>query len=114
MERDQQFMNIVIQHTEGCPNVDEAEARIREVLRSLGIAAELRREIVRTAADAQRLSFPGSPTILVDGVDLFPTPMRAPGLACRFYDITDRSPGVPSVDQLVDALSHKSEAVRKV
>jgi len=109
MERDQRFMNIVIQYTEECPNVDEAEERVRDVLRSLGMTAELRREVVRTADDAQRLSFPGSPTILVDGIDLFPTPVPTTGLVCRFYDIADGPIGTPSPEQLVDALKRRSE-----
>jgi hypothetical protein len=36
-------------------------------------------------AEAERRNFIGSPTVCVDGVDLFPEPGRTPSVACRFY-----------------------------
>lgn len=44
---------------------------------------------VEADADAERLSFVGSPTIRVDGVDVQP-PKDAPiGLTCRVYHLRD-------------------------
>ncbi len=100
-------MNVVIRHTEGCPNVDEAEALVREALRSLGMRADVRRELVGTQADAERLAFPGSPSIHVDGTDLFPADGQHCGLSCRLYEVADRLGGTPSAEQTVLALSHR-------
>lgn len=104
-------MTIVIQHTQDCPNVDEAEARVRAALRSLGLQAHLTRQVVRTPSDAQGLGFPGSPTIVVDGIDLFAGPAGSTGLACRLYETDDGLRGVPPLHQVIGALSRRSEPI---
>jgi hypothetical protein len=58
----------------------------------------VRREIVRTAREAERLGFAGSPTILVDGIDPFADPGASTGLACRIEV-------VPSVDEIERAIA---------
>ncbi len=45
----------------------------------------------------------GSPTILVDGVDVAPT-RRSAGDTCRLYATTDGLVGAPTVEQIVAAL----------
>lgn len=72
------------------------------MLQDLGVPF-VEREIV-DEADAERERFPGSPTIRVDGVDLFPTD-EPPGLTCRIYMVDGRFSPVPGVDALRDALA---------
>ena len=73
-----------------------------EQLRALGVPF-VEREIV-TEADAARERFPGSPTIRVDGVDLFPTD-EPPSLTCRIYVLADgRFSPTPDPDELRAAL----------
>ena len=75
---------------------------MREQLRTLGVPF-VEREIV-DEADAERSRFPGSPTVLVDGVDLFPSD-EPPSLTCRIYVLPDgRISPVPSLDELRAAL----------
>jgi hypothetical protein len=50
------------------------------------------------------LSFHGSPTIIVDGHDPFPTAGQ-PGLACRIYQTPAGPAGAPTVEQLRSALA---------
>ena len=47
----------------------------------------------------------GSPSIQVDGVDLFAAPDAAVGLACRVYPTPDGPAGAPTVEQLRAALA---------
>jgi len=61
------------------------------------------REIV-DEADAVAERFVGSPTLRVDGVDLFPTD-EPPGLTCRIYMVEGRFSPVPGLDELRVALS---------
>ena len=62
------------------------------------------REIV-TEQDAEREGFPGSPTIRVDGADLFPTD-EPPSLTCRIYVLADgRFSPTPDPDELRAALT---------
>jgi len=67
--------------------------------------------LVRVVTDdeAQVLRFPGSPTVRVDGRDLFPGPVGV-GLACRVYRTPDGPAGSPTVDQLVDAMASAGRA----
>ena len=60
---------------------------------------------VKDAAQAVALNFAGSPTILVDGADLFPDGARASDLACRIYRTPTGIAGLPTTEQIVEALT---------
>ena len=97
-------MEIVIRHTEGCPHVGMAESRTREALGRLGIDASIRFALVQTARDAEQMDFVGSPSILVDGKDLF-RGSDEPALTCRIYRTESGVEGAPSVEQIISALN---------
>jgi hypothetical protein len=66
---------------------------------------------VNTDEEAQRLRFPGSPTIRVDGEDLFPMPDRAEyALGCRMYATPEGLKGSPTAEMLKDALTTEGVA----
>ena len=56
----------------GCPSHPEARALLGDVLAARGLDVEVEEHEVTTNEEAQRLSFPGSPTIRVDGRDIDP------------------------------------------
>jgi hypothetical protein len=70
---------------EGCPSHPAALAGLRDAL--AGRAEVQVREIV-SEEDAVASDFPGSPTIRVDGADLFPVD-DPPSLSCRVYRLAD-------------------------
>jgi hypothetical protein len=73
------------------------------MLADLGVDV-VEREIV-TEADAEREGFAGSPTVRVDGVDLFPID-DPPGLNCRIYVLRDgRISPTPDPEDLRAALA---------
>jgi len=79
-------MDVALLYFDGCPSWKTTESLLLDVMGELGLAADglvLRR--VETPEDAAGLSFHGSPTVLVDGVDPFADPHAAVGLACRLY-----------------------------
>ena len=79
-------MHIEILYFNGCPSYRTAEKTLQEVLAKGGMEAEVDMVAVNNDEEAQRLRFPGSPTIRVDGQDLFPVPQRASyALGCRMY-----------------------------
>ncbi|MGD2206960.1 MAG: DUF2703 domain-containing protein [Anaerolineae bacterium] len=88
---------------EDCPSHPQALQRLQEVMAELGVEASIDRIEVLTDEDAERLRFPGSPTIRVDGVDVDPDGAVQMGtaLACRIYRLEDRrfSP-VPSKNMI--------------
>lgn len=51
-------------------NLDEALASAADALRKADVEVEVRKEVVRTEADARRLRFVSSPTIRVNGRDI--------------------------------------------
>ena len=91
-------MEVTLLWWAGCPS----HPVVREQLRELGVPF-VEREIV-DEADAVREGFVGSPTIRVDGVDLFETD-EPPGLTCRIYMVEGRFSPVPALDDLRVALS---------
>ena len=74
-------MRITLRHIAGCPHLPVVEARLRETLAELGVSAEIILERVETRADAKRLGFRGSPTVLIEGRDPFPVAEASIGLA---------------------------------
>ncbi len=97
---------IQILYFEGCPNLDATLALARSVLSEMGISEEIEEVEVRDDEDAQRLRFPGSPTVRVNGVDIDPDmKFRTQfALACRTYGAS----GVPQRELLVAALERMS------
>jgi hypothetical protein len=97
-------VEIVLQYFDGCPGWRVAEERLRIALAEAGTAATVTEVEVATLADAERVGFTGSPTILIDGRDRFGGADAAPSLACRRYVTEDGIEPAPSVEQLVAAI----------
>jgi len=91
-------MNIQFLWWRDCPSHPEAWERLQHVLAELGVEASVESIEVTTDEQAERLRFPGSPTILVDGIDIDPNASQLPSrLTCRLYFKEDGRPApVPS------------------
>ena len=100
--RQEPNMKIQLVHFDGCPNVVAARAALSRCLTSLGLPPEYE-EVNTDAADApEALREWGSPTILVDGIDVGGEP-KPNGTSCRLYDNPDNR-GVPSDGTISAAL----------
>ena len=105
-------MKMEILYFDGCPTYLDAEKTLREVLEERGITAEIELVAVTTDGEAQELRFAGSPTIRVDGEDLFPVPERAEyALGCRMYATSEGLRGSPTSTMLSEALEKKQAEV---
>jgi hypothetical protein len=91
-------------YLEGCPHWNVAEQRLVLALRRLGREQRVHALRVTTLEEAEKLGFRGSPTILIGGEDPFPEQDLPVGLSCRLYCTQDGVGGVPSTEQLVEAL----------
>jgi hypothetical protein len=99
-------MKIEILYFEGCPTYLKAHKTLRGVLEEEGVDAEVELIAVNTAEEAQELRFTGSPTLRVDGEDLFPVPERAEyALGCRMYATSQGLRGSPTTEMLREALA---------
>lgn len=98
-------MDVEVRFVEGCPSLPVTRQRLRNALDAVGCAGvDIRVRQVRTDAEAAALEFTGSPTILVDGNDLFGHADAVVGLSCRLYRSAHGITGSPSIEQLTAAL----------
>ena len=98
-------MNAELLYFDGCPTWELVRAEIEEMLPGAG-GGDLRLVHVTTNAEAQRLRFPGSPTVRVDGIDIDPdAPTEGFNLECRLYWVDGRPQGRPPHEWLERALS---------
>jgi hypothetical protein len=99
-------MKVEILHIDDCPSWQETGRRLRIALDSTGHAdTAIVFSLVASPTVAARVPFAGSPTVLIDGTDLFPSDGRTRDLACRVYLTPDGLAGQPTVEQLREALA---------
>ena len=97
-------MEITLQYFNGCPNWMVAAER-------LALIAQDRTDLtvthlqVETPEDAEATGFRGSPSILLNGADLFPDPATSVGLSCRLYLTPNGVAGAPTLEQLRAAIT---------
>jgi hypothetical protein len=98
-------MNIELFYFDGCPTYRLGQQALQQALLEEGIKSPIQLIAVSTNEEAQRMQFPGSPTIRVNGRDLFSTPERqAWGLGCRMYPTPEGLRGAPTKEMLSEAL----------
>ena len=98
-------MKVEVLYFKGCPTYEAAVSVLAQVLEQTGIDAEVELVCVETEADGQKLQFSGSPTIRVDGRDLFPTAdLGTWALGCRMYMTSEGLKGWPTPQMLKEAL----------
>ena len=92
---------------EGCANHRAARQMLEAMIAELAPGTPIRDVDATDATVAQRLRFPGSPTIRIDGRDIDPT-YRDPGdytPRCRLYRTSSGLTGLPERRWIADALS---------
>ena len=100
-------MNVELLWWEGCPSTERALEAVREALAELGLSdVEVHAREIETDDEARSAGFVGSPTILIDGVDVVPAAAEEQiGLSCRVYRRRDgRISPTPDPDDLREAL----------
>ena len=94
-------MRVSFLYYEDCPSHDVALERLREVMDEEGIPDEVEVVKVETEEQARKLRFVGSPTIRVDGQDIYPPSDSRYALTCRAYRLADdRISPLPSKDMI--------------
>lgn len=87
---------ITFQYFEGCPNATSTLHHLRQVMNEMNISeTELKLQEVPGPEEAEKLNFQGSPTILINGVDIYS--MKIPtnfSYSCRFYLFNGKHTGI--------------------
>ena len=97
-------MQITIQYFDDCPNWHDAASLVARYA-SEHADVEVEHLIIDSVEDAERLQFRGSPTLLVDGVDLFARGDEPVGLSCRVYNTPNGPAGAPTDEQRAAAIT---------
>jgi hypothetical protein len=98
-------MKVEVLYFEGCPTYGTAEKTLRKVLEERGIDAKVELVAIDSDEDARRLRFHGSPTIRLDGEDLFSAAERKDWrLGCRVYATPEGLRGSPTAEMFEEAL----------
>ncbi len=97
-------MDIALLYFDGCPNWEQAAEHLNSLAGEF-LDLNVTHRLVDTDADALRVGFHGSPSILIDGVDVFAPKVAPVGLSCRMYQTPDGPAGSPTIGQLRDALT---------
>jgi len=90
-------MKIELLWFEDCPNHHAAEQLVTDVLMELGLNVPVQRIEVPDLETGNRVTFPGSPTIRINGIDVEPGWEECDDCTprCRLYMTEDGLKGVP-------------------
>lgn len=95
---------IELLYFDGCPSWKEALLILNQGLTQLGITEDVVLKRVETLNEAVENEFIGSPTIRVDGKDLFQTDQTSFGLGCRIYQTPEGFMGWPTQKMITEKL----------
>lgn len=106
-------MKIELLVFDGCPNHEPAEQLIRDTVEELGIDADIEIINVVDNEDAVAKRFLGSPSIRINDLDLEIEENESTqySMRCRIYRTGNGHSGVPSKQQLADALKNAQRRV---
>ena len=112
-------MKVELLHIADCPNTKAARRLVEECLREFGLSDTISEVEVSDPMQAERLCFPGSPTIRVDETDVEVSLERqnSQGLSCRTYLIGGKLQGVPTREMICQAIrsamQHQDQRIKK-
>ncbi len=101
-------MDIELLVVPDCPHEASTAELLRTALDDVGLGAMgFAVTVIDSQEEAEARHFVGSPTICLDGADVFPHPDQPASIACRLYPGAD---GVPDLRDLRQALKRAAAA----
>lgn len=98
-------VSVEILYFSGCPSWKQTIEDLKFVLAEKGINSEIKLTRVESDDDAKAKKFLGSPTIRINGRDLFPVNKPNYCLQCRVYSTPDGMLAIPTREMLNERLS---------
>lgn len=98
-------MKIELLHITECPSWTTCLRSLKHALIDLDIDLEINVRRLDSFGPEGSVQFHGSPTILVDGHDIFPVDDYDGALSCRVYRTPEGLRGMPSQGQITEQLS---------
>lgn len=98
-------MKIQLLYFDECPSYQSARSTLDQVLTEEGIDASVEMMRVAEEEDAVKKQFVGSPTLRINGADLFPEQTSGVyAMQCRVYRTPEGFKGVPTKEMMREAL----------
>jgi len=97
-------LQVDILYTADCADWQQTVELMQQALAELNLAAEMNYHRIDTDRQALQTYFVGSPTVRVDGYDLFPVEGATAGLRLRSYPTEEGLLGHPTYAMIVHAL----------
>lgn len=91
---------ITLLYFDGCPSWKDVLANLREVLNEFGLTVEIELIKIESNEQAQEQKFLGSPSICVNGEDLWPEDRQTYTMSCRVYQTPSGFSGVPTSEMI--------------
>lgn len=93
---------IEFQYFEGCPNSSKTLDNLRAFLKNANLPEnQVIMTLVENETMAQQLNFQGSPTILIDGMDIYTEKKPdSSNFSCRIYTLNNRKTGILPVEYI--------------
>ncbi len=95
-----EIKKIELMYFENCPSWKITYQYLDAILNYQKISTKIHLINVETNEDAVKYEFPGSPTIKVNGKDIFPTNQINYALGCRVYDTPQGFKGSPTKEMI--------------
>ena len=94
-----------------CPNFGPTVGLVAEIAAELEIPVNIRQVTVHDETEALAHEFPGSPSVLIDGLDLeADTRTLQSAFGCRVYRYNGRVSGMPSAE-LIRSRLHAASSI---
>ncbi|MBM31456.1 MAG: DUF2703 domain-containing protein [Chloroflexi bacterium] len=95
-------MNITVLYCDDCPSLNPSLDRLKKVLSDENIKEEILLKKVESNEEAVKLKFIGSPTILINGIDIDPPENKSYfALNCRaFKKENGKISPIPPIDMI--------------
>lgn len=96
-------MKIELYYFDGCPTYKPAISNLKTALQEQNINSKIEIIRVESPEHAQELKFQGSPSIVIDGIDLEGKNDPA-SFGCRLYEIDGEPTGIPTTQYITEKL----------
>lgn len=103
------FDRIELLYFDACPSWKVALENLEASLADLGLEGDINLIRVETNAQARQYQFVGSPTIRVNGLDIFPVDHQDFALSCRMYATPAGYNGFPTREMLMQRFARLLE-----
>ena len=97
-------MNIDLLYFSGCPSWKRSKEFLNKIIEEKGLDLKINLVQIETDEEAVLHQFPGSPTIRLEGSDLFPFDQPDYRLGCRIYQTPNGFQGTPTKEMLEEKL----------